>query len=189
MRPSCAAACARRRMGSRPRRFTSILARSIPACWTRSKGLPASTAPSCRLSPTRTRRWISARFASRTSLALSSFGTIEASSSTRTWSASALRASPSREAFPGSCRSLPHWARKRAMVIERMPVSRSSIWTSVFCTASPSTCLPSSRSSWATGFITLLLPAPAMPWIATIRSRDESTRLAAFSCPSLSEIP
>ena len=80
--------------------------------------------------------------------------------------------STSNGAFPGSCKSLPHCARKRAMVIERMPVSRSSIWTSVFCTASPSTCLPSSRSSWATGFITLLLPAPAMPWIATISSRE-----------------
>jgi hypothetical protein len=50
-----------------------------------------------------------------------------------------------------------------ATVIEGMPVSRSSICKSVFWTASPSTARPSSRAMSATGFRTVLLPAPATP--------------------------
>ena len=53
--------------------------------------------------------------------------------------------------------------------------------TSVFCTAKPSTVLPSFRRMSATGFRTVLLPAPATPWIATMRLFELSSKRPAPS--------
>ena len=91
--------------------------------------------------------------------------------------------------LPGSPSSFVQPRRKRASVCEPIPVSRSSIWTRVFWIARPITGCPSSRSTSATGFKTLLLPAPAMPWIAIVRSFDVRISSAAANCPSLSRNP
>ena len=164
-------------------------ARAIPAFWSRAKGLPASTAPNCFRSPIRTSLCTPARLASRTSFSLSSFETIEASSSTRTLSLRADCASERCTRFAGSSSSFFQPPRKRASVCEPIPVSRSSIWTRVFWIASPTTCRPSSRRTCATGAKTLLLPAPAMPWIATVRSCEVRISRAADSWPSLRRNP
>ena len=55
--------------------------------------------------------------------------------------------------------------------------------------ASPMISLPSSPRICATGFKTLLLPAPATPWMAIVRWVDDRIRRAAVSWPALRSIP
>ena len=165
-----------------------MVAVSTPAFCMTSKGLPASTAPNCFRSPILAKRESSRRFASRTSFSLSVLPTIEASSRRTTVPRSSLRADARAALSPPS--SSAAWRfRNRATVIEGIPVSRSSICTSVFWTASPSTDLPSSRKMSATGWSTVLLPAPATPWMATMRLLEPRRSLPAASCPWLRVIP
>lgn len=79
-------------------------------------------------------------------------------------------------------------AMNEAIVWDLIPAPSARSATILFWKARPTTARPSASATRATACSMVDLPAPAMPWIATVLSSEERISAAAPSWPALSSL-